>query len=296
MFLRELLCAALSLALLTACDERTTRTPSPTRARTSPKSVRITMDALHQLGGTPAGWELTPLPGDVAAGRRTFEELGCHTCHKVAGEPFPDQGTSPGPELTGMGTHHPAAYFVEAILNPDAVLVDGPGYVSATGRSTMPTYPDLTITQLEDLVAYLSSLRAGGPHAGHHMMMGQKGGAGERPAPPETAARSFFLQSYDVKAGKMKEFEEWFQREGAKRFLAVDGLVSIETFVDATRPTHVVSSIWGFRDDAALNAFMNTHDPGAIAVGTEFDAFVGPHDHKTFTSPPLYRVPGLSAP
>ena len=296
---------ALCLALLVACgDRQNPPAPSATRARTSPRSVRITMDALHQLGGVPAGWQITLLPGDIEAGRRTFEEVGCNSCHKVAGEAFSEQGQGgPGPELTGMGSHHPPAYFLEAIVNPDAVLVDGPGYVSHQGRSTMPAYPDLTVTQLEDLVAYLSSLKSDDPHAGHHMPGMQTAGSvatqpdpAGRPAPPETAARVFFLQSYDVLPGKVKAFEEWFRREGSRRFLGVDGLVSIETFVDATRASHVVTSVWGFRDDAALNAFMSTNDPATIAVGTEFDAFVGPHDHQVFRTPPVYRAPALSAP
>jgi mono/diheme cytochrome c family protein len=261
------------------------------------------MDALHQLGGVPAGWQLTVLPGDVAAGRRTFDELGCPSCHKVAGETFAAQ-TGPGPELTGMGSHHPPAYFLEAILNPDAVLVDGRGWVSEQGRSTMPAYPDLTITQLEDLVAYLSSLTANDPHAGHHMPGMKMGGtaaaappaAADMPASPPTQASVFFVQSYDVVPGKVREFEEWFRREGGKRFLAVDGLLSVDTFVDSTRSAQVVTSMWGFRDQDALNTFMTTNDPATVAVGTEFDAFVGPHDHKIVQHAPIYRVPGLSAP
>ena len=255
------------------------------------------MDALHQLGGVPAGWQLTPLPGYVDAGRRAFQDLGCASCHKVAGEPFADQARGgPGPELTGMGSHHPPAYFVESILNPDAVLVDGPGYVSAEGHSTMPTYPDLTITQLEDLVAYLSSLTSGDPHAGHAMPMAAVPDPAERPDPPATAARSFFMQTYDVQPGKLKDFEAWFAREGARKFLTVDGLVGIDTYVDGTRPSQAVTTVFSFRDDAALNAFMSAHDPGSVAVGSEFDAFVGPHDHKIFRQPPVYRVPSLSTP
>src|SRR5215510_8249324 len=118
------------LVAVLACGESTKKPTSPAaRPRTSPRSVRITMDALHQLGGVPSGWQLTPLPGYVEAGRRAFQDLGCASCHKVAGEPFADQARGgPGPDLTGMGSHHPPAYFVESILNPDAVLVDGPGY------------------------------------------------------------------------------------------------------------------------------------------------------------------------
>ena len=109
----------------------------------TPRSVRITMEALHQLGGVPPGWTLSPPVGDAVRGRAVFERFGCHTCHGVQGETFPAP-TAAGPDLTGMGAHHPAAYFVESIVNPGAVLVDGPGYVSADGRSAMPAYPDMT--------------------------------------------------------------------------------------------------------------------------------------------------------
>jgi hypothetical protein len=34
-----------------------------------------------------------------------------------------------------MGDHHPPAYVAEAILDPNAVLVDGPGYVGEDGFS-----------------------------------------------------------------------------------------------------------------------------------------------------------------
>jgi len=66
--------------------------------------------------------------------------------------------------------------------------------------------------------------------------------------------------------------------------------------VDCTRLGQVVTSVFGFRDDDALNAFLSTADPATVAVGTEFDAFVGPHDHKAFRGVPVYRAPGLSAP
>jgi mono/diheme cytochrome c family protein len=214
-----LLTIVLLVAVL-ACGESPKKPASTaTRPRTSPRSVRITMDALHQLGGVPSGWQLTPLPGDAEAGRRLFQKVGCASCHKVAGEPSGESTggeSGPGPELTGMGNHHPPAYFLEAILNPDAVLVDGPGYVSAQGHSAMPTYPDLTVTQLEDLVAYLSSLTAGDPHAAHQMppvqMLGAPGvrsappNPADLPLPPETAARAYFVQSYDVVPGKVQAF------------------------------------------------------------------------------------------
>ena len=292
-----------ALVLIAACGERA---PLPSASapedRTSERSVHVTMDALHATGGVPPGWQLTMRTGDVAAGRRTFADLGCPSCHAVTGESFSDRTPSgPGPDLTGMGRHHPPAYFVEAIVNPDAVVVSGPGWSSPQGRSTMPAYPDLTVTQIEDLVAYLTSLETGGLHAGH-VLMPAVGAAGaspssERPSPPVTAARAFFAQSYDVLPGRLAAFEEWFRREGAQRWLAaVDGLLGIETFVDTTRERAVVTTVWSFRDEAALIAFVNTPDAASFAIGTDFDAFVGPHDHALSRTPPVYRAPGLSTP
>ncbi|HXU90803.1 MAG TPA: c-type cytochrome, partial [Methylomirabilota bacterium] len=74
-----------------------------------------------------------------------------------------------GPDMTGMGSHHPAEYFAELIMNPNRVIVDGNGYVGADGLSKMPSYADtITVKQLMDLVAYLRSLKADEPH--HHAM------------------------------------------------------------------------------------------------------------------------------
>jgi hypothetical protein len=128
-------------------------------------SVYVTMDELHAAGGVPRGWTFAPPPGDPTAGRRLFERYGCHTCHVVAGEAFGADSApavadaSVGPELTGMGRHHPPGYFAESVVNPDAVIVEGPGHVGPDGRSRMPAYPDMTLVELADLVAYLTSLR-----------------------------------------------------------------------------------------------------------------------------------------
>jgi mono/diheme cytochrome c family protein len=133
------------------------------------------MEALHAAGGVPPGWRFTLPAGDARAGRQAFVDFKCYACHAVRGERFPLQPGEPataGPDLTGMGSHHPAEYLAESILNPSAVLVDRPGYIGGDGRSIMPSYPQMTAIQLIDLVAYLKSLgEAGGGH-GH---------AGDRP-------------------------------------------------------------------------------------------------------------------
>jgi hypothetical protein len=216
-----------------------------------------------------------------------------------------------------MGAHHPPGYFAEAILNPDAVLVEGDGWIGPDGHSTMPSYPDMTLGQLADVVAYLASLTVGGEHAGHVMAGATSpdvpapptpaatppapfvpANLVERPPPPQHAATIFFAQSFEVLPGKLNAFVEWFEREGGKQFLAVPGLLAVDTYVDNLRPARGVTTIWSFRDAGALNDFLGAMDTDAhmTALGAAFDAFIGDHDHSTFARPPIYRVPALSVP
>ena len=134
----------------------------------APTSQRITMEALHAAGGVPPGWRFTLPAGAAATGRQAFVDLKCYACHAIKGEQFPlkpGETATAGPELSGMGGHHPAEYLAESIVNPSAVLVEGPGYIGGDGRSIMPSYPDMTLGQLVNLVAYLKTL--GGPEEKH---------------------------------------------------------------------------------------------------------------------------------
>jgi len=140
--------------------------PAAPGAQTT-QGTRITMDALHAAGGVPPGWRFTLPPGDPAAGRQVYVDLKCYACHQIKGEQFPlkpGETAVAGPDLTGMGRHHPTEYLVESLVNPSAVLIDGPGYVGGDGRSIMPATPAMTLAQLIDLVAYLKSQ---GGDAGH---------------------------------------------------------------------------------------------------------------------------------
>ncbi len=133
---------------------------------------------------TPEGWTFRLPEGDPKVGRRAFVDFECYKCHPVAGENFPKaEGTGDvGPDLSRMGPLHPAEYFAEAILNPNAVLIEGPGFLGPDGKSRMPSYTEsMTLQQLIDLVAYLRTLGAapsapagaggrgatGGGHTGH---------------------------------------------------------------------------------------------------------------------------------
>jgi hypothetical protein len=136
--------------------------PSPAGQPPAP----ISMQELHRSGGVPPGWKFTLPAGDPKAGREAFGRLECNKCHE-ANPDFPRAQRASGdvgPELTGMGGHHPAEYFAQSIVDPNAVIVAGPGFVGPDGRSVMPDYRDtVTFTELVDLVAYLRSL-GGGAH------------------------------------------------------------------------------------------------------------------------------------
>ena len=132
---------------------------------------QIGMDKLHRAGGVPPGWRFSWPAGDARKGREAFVKLECYQCHEVAGESFPAVTPDPtrrGPALAGMGGHHPAEYFAESIVNPNAVIVTGPGHTGPDGLSIMPDFRDsLTLAETIDLVAYIRSLTAGAAHDHH---------------------------------------------------------------------------------------------------------------------------------
>jgi mono/diheme cytochrome c family protein len=129
------------------------------------KPIIITMEELHSHGGTPPGWRFRIPEGDVAGGREAFVKMECFACHNIDGEKFPKKEKDPakvGPDLSGKGAMHgDRAYFFESLINPNRVIVKGPGYVKE-GNSIMPSYADsMTLQEAVDLVAYLKSLKGG---------------------------------------------------------------------------------------------------------------------------------------
>ena len=154
----------------------------------------------------------------------------------------------------------------------------------------MPAYPEMTLLQLADLVAYLESLTAGGMQ---HVMASVQQPRGELPAPPPQDASRFLVQVYDVNQGELRDFETWFRQEGTARFFAYDGLLSIETYVDVAHDGPSLVTTFGFRDEDALRRFVD--DPAVDQLARAFDAFAGPHDHRVVGAPPIYRAAMLSA-
>ncbi|MBI2455145.1 MAG: cytochrome c [candidate division NC10 bacterium] len=145
----------------------------------------------HGGHGTPRDWKFSWPAGDAAAGREVFIKLECSTCHEVRGEQFPkpQPGLDPGkvgPELSGMAPLHPAEYFAEAIISPNAVVEEGKGYRAADGKSKMPSYNDLVnVQEVIDLVTYLKSLKGDGAAPGQGGPAAPSDGHGGAEGQPE---------------------------------------------------------------------------------------------------------------
>jgi nitric oxide reductase subunit C len=111
--------------------------------------------------------------GDAARGAKLYGTLPCASCHDIT-QPWP--GGAVCPNLGNIATeaarivrradYHgrakdAAAYIRESIVDPNAYLVPGANYRQADGQSVMPKdfAQTLTPAQLEDLVAFLLTLR-----------------------------------------------------------------------------------------------------------------------------------------
>jgi hypothetical protein len=107
--------------------------------------------------------------GDPIAGRRTFFELKCQTCHRVAGDDFDLQvhGTA-GPQLGSVQAVQSADLVAASIAAPGHTISREPGAWQQPGGPGMRDYSRvMTVRQLIDLVSYIQSLPSGGEHDGH---------------------------------------------------------------------------------------------------------------------------------
>ena len=121
---------AIAVAAVTACSDGETPFATSTPAPTG--------------GGEPTA---RPAGGDAANGESLFTSQGCSACHSTG------SNTVIGPGLAGIGDRGDDAYIRDSITDPNAVLVDG-------FPAVMPeTFGSLPESDLEDLVAYLKTLR-----------------------------------------------------------------------------------------------------------------------------------------
>lgn len=140
---------------------------------TFPRTDAATTGAAAGTGETPpAARPVTGAENPIALGEAVFRSAvpACAACHSIA-----PGANMAGPTLAGLAARTEqlfasgqykgkatdlAGYIREAIVEPSAHLVPGAMY-SAGGVSFMPTTyaKDLTAAQVDQLVAYLSSLK-----------------------------------------------------------------------------------------------------------------------------------------
>jgi putative heme-binding domain-containing protein len=141
-----------------------------------------------------AGDACAPSPGSAAKGQELFRDKACQACHMAGGE-----GGRLGPDLTYAGRSFSRDQLRESLVDPDkqvgmkyrtVVVVDGgstvegvllneDGYtvnlmdrgerfrrfdkakakIEKPAKSLMPAYKDLTPQQMDDLLAYMCSLK-----------------------------------------------------------------------------------------------------------------------------------------
>lgn len=96
--------------------------------------------------------------GNAENGGKLVVEAGCQQCHNLPGTPAVKDV---GPDLTNAGAIHRPDYLLESVKNPNAVVVNAPGYVDPkSGASTMPSYADvLTDKDFNDMTEYLRTLQ-----------------------------------------------------------------------------------------------------------------------------------------
>jgi len=110
----------------------------------------------------------TESKGDAVKGKATAEANGCNGCHQMTAA---DPKSVMAPSLKNVGGYSSASYLRESMVKPSAVVVPGynrnahantPWYNIEKGKriSTMTDYSHLNKNDLEDIVAYLKTLKA----------------------------------------------------------------------------------------------------------------------------------------
>jgi len=129
--------------------------------------VAVNLDGQKQNAAMMADLT-TDLKGNVAKGKDAVAANGCVGCHQIEAT---DGKNLMGPSLKNVGGYSTASYLRESIVKPSAAIVPGynrnahpnmPWYNLEKGKriSTMSDFSHLDKNTLEDMVAYLKTLKA----------------------------------------------------------------------------------------------------------------------------------------
>jgi nitric oxide reductase subunit C len=92
-----------------------------------------------------AGLSVPVLAGDAAAGAEAYKANKCSMCHQIGG-----QGGKMGGALDDVGTKRDADWLKKYIKDPKSV----------DPKAKMKAFPTISDKDLDDLVAYLLTLKA----------------------------------------------------------------------------------------------------------------------------------------
>ncbi len=143
----------LMLLVLAGCNEKQIPTQVPVEFHPT------AADAVERSQGTGTTSSKTEdasrqLAGDPLSGEQLFADNGCTACHSTGEE------TIIGPGLAGIyarsegrvDSRTAEAYIEESIREPGAFVVDG------FTEGLMPSFDDLSASEITDLIAYLKTL------------------------------------------------------------------------------------------------------------------------------------------
>ncbi len=154
-----LVAAILTLTVLGQLSQPLTSAgPAPAKTASAGQRPRAEPNAAAQPGESAAAPSAS-----VQKGKELYQTLGCAGCHKIDG-----QGGTAGPDLSGEANKGRSADWLAAQMR---------NAKANNASSIMPPYPSLSQEQVESLVAYMLSLRAGG----------EKPAAGEKKETPPAA-------------------------------------------------------------------------------------------------------------
>jgi mono/diheme cytochrome c family protein len=147
---RRLALIAVFAAVLAGCGGAEETSPGPETVEGSTTQTETTETGQTETGQTETS---DVVEGDAAAGEQVFASNGCGSCHTF--EPAGSSGTT-GPDLDELqdlaeNANQPLAEFThESIVNPNAYVEEG------FPEGVMPAYDQLSETELNDLVAFLT--------------------------------------------------------------------------------------------------------------------------------------------
>ena len=147
-----MLVSVLTLFVLAACNEKQIPTQVPTEFHPTPA------DAVQRSEPTDttvnkAETTASTSTGDVMAGEQLFSANGCTACHSTGEDTIIGPGLSGVYVRAGERTAFDAdGYIEQSIREPGAFVVDG------FTAGLMPTFDELSESELIDLVAYLKTL------------------------------------------------------------------------------------------------------------------------------------------